>query len=171
LNIFEIQDYILVIIKDYILVIIIGTTAGTVTRIVLLKVDYRQYPGYPHGYIVHVTLGFIASALGAVAIPAIIEKEFTAFTFLALAAQQFREIRTQERITLESLEESELIQRGKDYIEGIAKTFEARNYLVMVTAFFTVLATQVSLAVGFNYIPGIITGIIALLITSCNYSS
>ncbi|MEG3070892.1 MAG: YIEGIA domain-containing protein [Candidatus Syntrophopropionicum ammoniitolerans] len=29
-----------------------------------------------------------------------------------------------------------------DYIEGIARTFEARNYLVMATAFATSLATQ-----------------------------
>lgn len=128
--------------QNYMLIIIIGTLAGSITRIVLLRVDYRQYPGYPHGYIVHLTLGVIASALGAVAIPAIIEKDFTAFTFLALATQQFREIRNQERTTLESLEETELIKRGKDYIEGIAKTFEARNYLVMSTAFIAALATQ-----------------------------
>ncbi len=149
----------------HILVIAVGTFFGTLTRFILLRVDYRQYPGYPHGYIVHMSLGFIASALGAVAVPAILEKDFAAFTFLALAAQQFREIRTQERNTLESLEESELIERGKDYIEGIARTFEGRNYLVMITAFITALATQIGLSTGIDWYIGAVVGFIALVIS------
>lgn len=130
------------LIPEYLLVILAGVAAGTVTRVILLRIDYRQYPGYPHGYLGHLFLGFIASALGAVAIPAIMEPDFAAATFLALAAQQFREIRNIERRTLESLERSELVKRGLDYIEGIARTFEARNYLVMGTAFVTSLAAQ-----------------------------
>nr|WP_041284878.1 YIEGIA family protein [Desulfoscipio gibsoniae] len=126
--------------EEYMVVILAGTLAGTLTRVLLLKLDYRQYPGYPHGYVSHLSLGAIASALGAVAVPALMNKDFTAFTFLALAAQQFREIRNIERQTLENLEETRLEKRGKDYIEGIARTFEARNYLVMVTAFFTSIA-------------------------------
>lgn len=124
------------------MVILVGVLSGTATRVVLLRIDYRQYPGYPHGYLAHAFLGFIASALGAVAVPAILKPDFTAVTFLALAAQQFREIRNMERKTLESLEESELVSRGLDYIEGIARTFEARNYLVMGTSFLTSLAAQ-----------------------------
>jgi len=124
------------------MVILAGVLFGTATRIALLRIDYRQYPGYPHGYLAHASLGFIASALGAVAVPAILEPDFTAVTFLALAAQQFREIRNMERKTLESLEESELVSRGLDYIEGIARTFEARNYLVMGTSLTTSLAAQ-----------------------------
>lgn len=130
------------LIPEYLLVILAGVVAGIVTRVILLRIDYRQYPGYPHGYLGHLFLGFIASALGAVAIPAIMEPDFAAATFLALAAQQFREIRNIERRTLESLERSELVRRGLDYIEGIARTFEARNYLVMGTAFVTSLAAQ-----------------------------
>ncbi len=127
---------------DYLTVILAGILAGTITRFVLLRIDYRQYPGYPHGYLAHIFIGFIASALGAVAVPAIIKPDFTAVTFLALAAQQFREIRTMERRTLESLERTELVKRGLDYIEGIARTFEARNYLVMGTSFATSVAAQ-----------------------------
>lgn len=127
---------------EYLVVIAAGILAGTLSRIILLRSDYRQYPGYPHGYLSHLLLGFIASALGAVAVPAVMKPEYTAVTFLALAAQQFREIRDMERRTLESLERTELIKRGLDYIEGIARTFEARNYLVMATAFATSLATQ-----------------------------
>ncbi|OPY58928.1 MAG: hypothetical protein A4E55_00534 [Pelotomaculum sp. PtaU1.Bin035] len=129
---------------DYLKVILIGVLAGTATRINLLRIDYRQYPGYPHGYLAHAALGFIASALGAVAVPAIAKPDYVAVTFLALAAQQFREIRNIERRTLESLEKTELVKRGMDYIEGIARTFEARNYLVMGTSFVTALAAHLS---------------------------
>ncbi len=130
--------------EHYIITIIIGTLVGSLTRVLLLRVDYRQYPGFPHGYITHLALGFIASALGAVAVPAIMKPDYTAFTFLALAAQQFREIRNMERKTLENMEETWMVQRGADYIEGIARTFEARNYLVMVAAFFSSLAYELA---------------------------
>ncbi|WP_066640049.1 YIEGIA family protein [Desulfolucanica intricata] len=125
--------------QDYLVTILLGIITGTLSRVVLLRLDYRMYPGYPHGYISHVALGFIASALGAVAVPAILKPDYAAVTFLALAAQQFRDIRSMERKTLESLEKTELVKRGNDYIEGISRTFEARNFLVMGTAFFTSL--------------------------------
>ena len=121
--------------ENYLDTIIAGTLVGTLARIMLLRMDYRQYPGYPHGYVSHFALGFIAAALGAVAVPAILESDFTAFTFLALAAQQFREIRSIERQTLDNLDQNELVKRGSDYIEGIARTFEARNFLAMGGAF------------------------------------
>lgn len=126
--------------------IVAGVLAGTVSRVLTLYLDYRQYPGYPHGYITHLSLGFIASALGAVAVPAILKPDYTAVTFLALAAQQFREVRGMERKTLERLDENELVKRGSDYIEGIARTFEARNYLTMACAFFTSIAYQLGKA-------------------------
>jgi hypothetical protein len=129
-------------------IILSGSLAGTLDRLLLIRLDYRQYPGYPHGYISHLALGAIASALGAVAVPALLNKDFTAFTFLALAAQQFREIRNIERETLQNLEETRLEKRGKDYIEGIARTFEARNYLVMITAFLTSVAAVLGGIIG-----------------------
>lgn len=123
--------------NDYLPAIVAGTLAGTLARLAMLNLDYRQYPGYPHGYVTHLSLGFIAAALGSVAIPAILKPDFTAVTFLGLAATQFREVRSIERKTLEHLDENELVKRGSDYIEGIARTFEARNYLVMLTALLT----------------------------------
>lgn len=123
--------------EEYGVTIITGLIFGTIARMLLLVSDYRQYPGYPHGYVTHLSLGFIAAALGGVAVPALAEKEFTAVTFLALAAQQFREIRDMERESLAQLELSELVPRGPDYIEGIARVFESRNYLVMATALAT----------------------------------
>jgi len=121
--------------------ILLGVVAGVFTRWLLLRIDYRRYPGYPHGYVTHLTLGLVAAFLGAAAIPATMAGQYTAVSFLALAAQQFRDIRNMERKSLEQLEESELVRRGPDYIEGIARVFESRNYLVILTALLTSGAT------------------------------
>ncbi|MBO8141580.1 MAG: YIEGIA domain-containing protein [Firmicutes bacterium] len=106
---------------------------GTLARLLLLRRDYRQFPSYPQGYTIHLSLGFIAAALGAIAPPAIIQGDLAAASFLALAATQFREVRSVERETLRNVENTELVPRGTAYIEGIARVFEARNYLAMLT--------------------------------------
>ncbi|MGJ9456830.1 YIEGIA family protein [Oceanobacillus sp. CF4.6] len=120
---------------EYTLPIVFGVVIGTIARILLLKTDYRQYPTYLHGKIIHLSLGFIAASLGALAVPAIMEKEFTAVTLLTVAATQFRDVRNMERNTLTEVDSYELVSRGKTYIEGIAISFESRNYLVMFTGF------------------------------------
>ncbi|WP_409288983.1 YIEGIA family protein [Peribacillus sp. SCS-37] len=117
--------------------ILLGVAAGTLMRIYMLKTDYRQYPSYLHGRVIHLSLGFIAAGLGTILVPAIIKEEYTAVTFLTLAASQFREVRNMERTTLQQLDEYELVGRGNTYIEGIAVAFEGRNYLVILTAFLT----------------------------------
>ncbi len=121
--------------------ILLGMTAGFLARLYMLRTDYRNYPSYPHGYIIHLSLGAIAASLAAIALPALLEEEYTAITFLVLCAQQFRDIRNMERETLMKLEENTLVPRGLDYIEGIAKVFESRNYLVMLVALVTSGAT------------------------------
>lgn len=146
--------------EKYLVVIISGIVAGLVARILMLKSDYRHYPAYPHGYFTHLALGFIAASLGAVAIPAIKEPDYVAVTFLVLAAQQFRDIRNMERETLTKLEETKLIRRGNDYIEGIARVFEARNYLVILTALATSATTQ-----WLNWKYAIITAIVFIIIS------
>lgn len=117
--------------------IICGVVAGVIDRWLMLRNDQRNYPTYPHGHLTHMALGFVAASLGAVAIPALAKPDYVAVTFLVLAAQQFREIRQMERDTLNHLEKTKLIPRGTDYIEGIARVFEARNYLVIFTALLT----------------------------------
>lgn len=126
--------------NEYTYPILFGVTIGTLARIIILKTDYRQYPTYLHGKIIHIALGFIAASLGAVAVPAIMEKEFTAVTFLTIAASQFREVRNMERGTLTEMDGYELVPRGNTYIEGIAVAFESRNYLVIFTALFVTMA-------------------------------
>lgn len=146
--------------NEYIYPILFGVVTGTLTRIYLLRTDYRQYPTYLHGKIIHIALGFIASGLGSIAVPAIMEEEFTAITFLTVAASQFREVRNMERNTLAELDQFELVPRGKTYIEGIAVAFESRNYLVIFTSLVTTLSYVI-----FDYIGAIIVGILALIIS------
>ncbi|MDC3413064.1 YIEGIA family protein [Aquibacillus sp. 3ASR75-11] len=125
--------------NEYTYPMLLGVLVGTFTRIAMLRTDYRQYPTYLHGKIIHIALGFIAAGLGSVAIPAIMEKQFTAVTFLTIAASQFRDVRNMERNTLTEIDGYELVSRGKSYIEGIAVAFEGRNYIVMFTSFLVTL--------------------------------
>jgi hypothetical protein len=124
--------------------IIIGVIMGTAARCMTLQIDYRQIPTYPGAYFNNIVMGFIASALGAIAIPAILAGDFVSITFLTVAVQQFREIRKTEGESLSKLEHTEYTQRGDAYIDGIAKTFESRNYISMVTALLSVLAMKIS---------------------------
>ena len=128
--------------QHYLILITTSTIIGTLARISVLKQDYRQYPSYPNGYMIHIITAFIASALGAVAIPALLTKNFVAVTFLSLAIQQFRDIRKMERNSLQDLEETEYTYRGSAYIDGIAKTFEARNYFALIVSFMSALTIQ-----------------------------
>ncbi|SEN24384.1 YIEGIA family protein [Paenibacillus sp. OV219] len=141
--------------------ILLGVAFGITARLSMLRSDYRQYPTYPHGRIIHIALGVIAAALGAVAVPAMYKKDFTAITFLTLAAQQFRDVRNMERETLTKIDSMELVSRGSTYIEGIAMVFEGRNYLVILSALLTSLA---SLSLGLPF--GVIMGILSLLLVN-----
>ncbi|WP_226034673.1 YIEGIA family protein [Aquibacillus saliphilus] len=125
--------------NEYTYPILFGVVVGTLARFIMLRTDYRQYPTYLHGKVIHLALGFIAAGLGSVAVPAIMDKEFTAVTFLTIAASQFREVRNMERNTLTELDGYELVPRGNSYIEGIAIAFEGRNYLVIFTSLVTTL--------------------------------
>jgi len=121
-----------------------GIIMGTIARLVTLKVDFRQIPTYPSAYFNNIVFGLIASALGAIAIPAILAEDFTAITFLTLAVTQFREFRTAERESLAKLENTEYTKRGDAYIDGISKTYESRYYISLVTAVFTVLVIKLT---------------------------
>ncbi|MGO4184427.1 YIEGIA family protein [Paenibacillus sp. MCAF9] len=145
--------------NKYLVGVLLGIAFGLISRLLMLRTDYRQYPTYPHGRIIHISLGVIAAALGAVAVPALFNKDYTAITFLTLAAQQFRDVRKMERETLTKIDSMELVGRGSTYIEGIAMVFEGRNYLVIMTALLTSL-----FGILVNIWVGMIAGVISLLI-------
>jgi hypothetical protein len=93
-------------------------------------------------------------------VPAINKPDYVAVTFLVLAAQQFRDIRNMERESLGKLDENKLVERGNDYIEGIAKVFEARNYLCMITALISSAVTQI-----WSWPLGVVIGLVCILIS------
>lgn len=140
--------------------VIIGALFGIISRTLMLRTDYRQYPTYPHGKIIHISLGVIAAGLGAVAVPALVNKDYTAVTFLALGAQQFRDVRNMERESLTKADSMELVPRGASFIEGIAMVFEGRNYLVIFCAFIASLFATI-----FMWYWGFIAGIVGLIIS------
>jgi hypothetical protein len=117
----------------------LGLLVGILARLLMLRSDYRQYPTYPHGYSTHLFMGIFAALAGAVAVPALLEREWTAVTFFLLVAEQFRSIRGMERDSLKALEDNELVPRGTEYIENIARVFETRYYIVIVVAAATAL--------------------------------
>ena len=126
--------------SQYTYPIILGIVAGIVVRVYMLRTDYRQYPTYLHGKTIHIALALIAASIGAIIIPSILKSDYTAITFLTLAATQFRDVRNMERETLTQLDGYELVSRGSTYIEGIAIAFESRNYIVIFTSLLTTLA-------------------------------
>lgn len=132
--------------KDLWIIVITSIVMGMAARVYMMRVDTRQYPTHPQGVISHLTLGLIAAFLGSLALPSLAEKEFSAVTFLALAAQQFRDVRNLERQSLDKIEVTELVPRGTAYIEDIAKAFEARNYMVILTALMTSIGAYIAMA-------------------------
>lgn len=149
--------------------IITGIAMGTLARLITLKVDFRQIPTYPSAYFNNIVLGLIASALGAIAVPAILSQDFTAVTFLTLAVQQFRESRTTEQESMGKLEGSSYVQRGNAYIDGVSKTFESRSYLCLVTALATVLSMKIANLPQrfYSELTGVVTG--GIVLTLCYF--
>lgn len=119
----------------YIILMATAIICGSAARYFTLIIDYRQYPNHPSGYLIHMVTGFVAAAIGATAIPALLEKNFEAVTFLFLAIEQFRETRRIEKESLTDLDNTEHVFRGEAYIDGISKTLEARNYFSLLVSF------------------------------------
>ena len=154
-----------VISLELLILITTATFIGTLVRIMLIKIDYRQYPNYPNAYLIHVVTGALAAAIGAFIVPAIVEKQFTAVTFLALGIQHFRDVRKMERESLLDLEGEEYTRRGEAYIDGISKIFEARNYIALLASFVTGVTIQLlqsfmNVSIWIEIIFGSIVGII-----------
>lgn len=119
-------------------VFFIGIIIGMMTRLIMLNLDQKQYPTQPNILISQLVLAFVASSLGALLVPALIERSYTSITFLSLAGEQFRQVRENRRDTLTELEKKQLVKRGNAFIEEIAKTYEVRNYMCIISSFATV---------------------------------
>jgi hypothetical protein len=149
----------------YSLTIILATLGGLLARWYMLRRDYRQYPSYPQGWAIHLFLGFIGGMIGAIIVPAFLEKEYSAVSFLLLAATQFRAVRDMERSTLQAMEETEMVKRGAAYIEGIARVFEARNYLSIWVALAIAITAESLAGIGaWRIIPSVLVGAIMAIV-------
>ena len=93
--------------SEDIVLIVTAIIVGTLARILTIREDYRQYPSFPNGYLIHLLTGFVAAGLGAVAIPALMTKNFVAVNFLVLAIQQFQDVHKMERDSFKDLENTE----------------------------------------------------------------
>lgn len=117
---------------------VVALVIGVFSRFIMLNVDKEQYPTQPNILLTQLVLSFVASALGALVVPALIAKSYTSITFLSLAAEQFRKVRESRRNTLQNLEDIQLVKRGSAFIEEIARTYEVRNYMCIITSFMTI---------------------------------
>ena len=147
----------------------IAVVIGILSRIIMINLDQRQYPTQPNILLSQLVLAFVASSLGALLIPALLERSYTSITFLSLAAEQFRQVRENRRNTLQNLEEQQLVKRGNAFIEEIARTYEVRNYMCIVTSFFTIglyyiLLTEINIGSNIALIISSISGLVLALI-------
>lgn len=107
----------------------VALVLGMLSRLIVLRMVNKQQPTQPQDYIEQLILSFIASALGAIAFPALLDKEFAALTFLSVGIQQFQEVASEEQLTLSNLDKVDLVAKGSTYINEVSKNYEVRNYL------------------------------------------
>ena len=82
---------------------LVAVLLGTLCRLLVLRISDRQYPTRPQDYIEQIIMAGLTSALGGIALPALMDKEFSALTFLAVGIQQFQGLSKQEKITLNNV--------------------------------------------------------------------
>lgn len=150
-------------------IFIIGIVIGIISRVITLNIDRKQYPTEPNMLVSQLVLAIIGSSLGAMLVPALMQKSYTSITFLSLAASQFRQVRHSKRKALTDMEESLLVKRGAGFIEEIALTYEVRSYTCILTALTTSAAyhlckTELFLGEGGSIFLGSACGILLALI-------
>lgn len=152
--------------QQYLIYIVTAIIMGSLARILTIIQDYRQYPSYPNGYLINLVTGVVAAGLGAVAYPALLSKNYSAITFLTLGIQHFRDVRKIEKESLKAVESNEFVKRGDAYIDGISKTYEARNYFALLVSLITEITMHIinNKLMWVNILSGIIAGTIMFLI-------
>lgn len=130
---------------------IVASIIGILCRGLVLRVTDKQYPSRPQDYIEQIIISGLSASLGAIAVPALIDKEFSALTFFAVAIQQFQGLAQQERITLENIDNVEVVSKGAAYVEEIASTYESRSYISLFSA---LVASTIFIFLDKIYDPG-----------------
>lgn len=144
---------------------ILSIFIGIVCRGLVLRVTDRQYPTRPQDYIEQIIISGLSASLGAIALPALMDKEFSALTFFAVAIQQFQGLAKQERITIENIDKSELVPKGSAYVEEIATTYESRSYISLFSALassatFIIVTKRYNLSFIICSISAVVAGVI-----------
>ncbi|WP_024621851.1 YIEGIA domain-containing protein [Metaclostridioides mangenotii] len=109
--------------------LLVSVVIGILCRGLVLVVKNKQYPSRPQDYLEQIISSGLSAALGAIVLPAILDKEYAALTFFAIAIQQFQGLADQERITLKNTDNEEIVPKGDAYVEEIASTYESRSYI------------------------------------------
>lgn len=60
---------------------IVALLIGVLCRGLVLRVTDKQYPSRPQDYLEQIIISGLSASLGAIAFPALIDKEFSALTF------------------------------------------------------------------------------------------
>ena len=113
---------------------IVALFIGVLCRGLVLRVTDKQYPSRPQDYLEQIIISGLSASLGAIAFPALIDKEFSALTFFPVAIQQFQGLSKEEKITIENIDNQEVVPKGAAYIEEIASTYESRSYISLFSA-------------------------------------
>lgn len=140
---------------------VIALFMGILCRGLVLRVTDKQYPSRPQDYLEQIIISGLAAALGAIAFPALIDKEFSALTFFAVAIQQFQGISQEEKITIENIDSSEVVPKGEAYIEEISSTYESRSYISLFSSLVaSVIYIYVARAYKLGFLPCTILAVI-----------
>lgn len=140
---------------------IVALFMGILCRGLVLRVTDKQYPSRPQDYLEQIIISGLAAALGAIAFPALIDKEFSALTFFAVAIQQFQGISQEEKITIENIDKGEVVPKGEAYIEEISSTYESRSYISLFSSLAaSVIYIYVARAYKLGFLPCTILAII-----------
>lgn len=121
----------------FVLPVILGIAAGVLGRTVSMRRGAHNFPTWPHGTIIHLFLGLVASVLGSFLVVAIATMNVTGAVFLGLGTASFHSLRSIEREYLTELDKEEVVPRGRGYVEGMSLAFEARDFLVFVVGLTT----------------------------------
>jgi len=144
---------------------IVALFLGILCRGLVLRVTDKQYPSRPQDYLEQIIISGLAASLGAIAFPALIDKEFSALTFFAVAIQQFQGISQEEKITIENIDNGEVVPKGAAYIEEISSTYESRSYISLFSSLVaSVMYIYFARAFKFDFLPCTILAIIGAAI-------
>lgn len=133
---------------------IVALFIGVLCRGLVLRVTDKQYPSRPQDYLEQIIISGLSASLGAIAFPALIDKEFSALTFFAVAIQQFQGLSQEERITIENIDNGEVVPKGAAYIEEISSTYESRSYISLFSSLVaSVVYIYCARAYKFGFLP------------------